>query len=180
MNRKTFLKGLGRTGIVALLPANAVFAASRTYPARSKTKEKIVAADEGTELRVLGNAQRHKVVGSDTDNQIFEWVEYLDPGSGIPPHVHEKEDEIFRVIKGKVEIVIDQRSTVLEEGDMAFAPKNIPHSWKVIGEEKAQLSISAFPSGMEHMFHDLSQLPEGKPDFERVASICARYGITFV
>ncbi len=180
MDRKTFLTHLGGTGVAAILPANVLFAASGKSALMKKIKEKVVSAKEGTELMVLGNPQRHKIVGTDTDNQIFEWVEYLDPGSGIPTHIHTEEDEIFRVLKGKVEIVIDQKATILEEGDMAFAPKTIPHSWKVIGEEKAQMSISAFPSGMEHMFHELSQLPEGKPDFEKVASICSRYGITFV
>ena len=179
MDRKTFLTRLGGTGAVALMPVNALMAGLKKTVV-NKSREKIVPAEGGTELRVLGNPQKHKVVGQDTDNQIFEWVDDLHPGSGIPPHIHTREDEIFRVLKGKVEIMVDHKSTVLEEGDMAFAPKNMVHSWKVVGEETAQMWVSAFPSGMEHMFHELSELPEGKPDFEKVASICNRYGITFI
>ncbi len=179
MDRKTFLTRLGGTGAVALLPANALMAALEK-PVEKKAREKIIPADGGIELRVLGNPQTHKVVGEDTDSQIFEWVDNAEPGFGTPPHIHTREDEIFRVLKGKVEIMVDNKSTVLEAGDMAYAPKNLVHSWTVVGNEKAQMWVSAFPSGMEHMFHELSQLPEGKPDFEKVASICTRYGITFV
>jgi hypothetical protein len=30
------------------------------------------------------------------------------------------------------------------------------------------------------MFKELSELPEGSPDFPKVAEICGRHGITFV
>jgi quercetin dioxygenase-like cupin family protein len=68
----------------------------------------------------------------------------------------------------------------LNEGDVAFAPKNIPHAWTVVGTEKAKMITSAFPAGIEHMFRELAQLPPGPPDFAKVAEICAKQGITFV
>ena len=63
---------------------------------------------------------------------------------------------------------------------MAFAPKNLVHAWKVVGEEDAKMWVSAFPSGMEHMFHELNALPVGPPDLKKVAEICDGYGIQFV
>lgn len=181
MNRKRFLVQLGGTGLATLLPltsAKAFF--TENLPLISKLKEKIVRKNEGTELRVFGNPQWQKVVGDDTQNQVFEWVDDLAPGSGIPPHIHTKEDEIFRVITGEVEIMVDGKTTTLKKGDMAFAPKNLVHSWKVVGDEKATMWVSAFPSGMEHMFHELHELPPGPPDFEKVSKICETYGIRFV
>jgi quercetin dioxygenase-like cupin family protein len=94
--------------------------------------------------------------------------------------VHTQEDEIFRVIKGQVEVMIDGKTTILSEGDVAFAPKNLPHAWKVVGTVKAKMITSAFPAGIEYMFQELAQLPEGPPDFNKVAEICAKQGITFV
>lgn len=181
MNRKRFLAQLGGTGLAALLPltsAKAFFKENRLL--KNIPKEKIVRNNEGTELRIFGNPQLQKIVGDDTDNQVFEWVDDLAPGSGIPPHVHTKEDEIFRVIAGKVEIIVDGKTTTLKKGDMAFAPKNVTHSWKVVGDENATMWVSAFPSGMEHMFHELHALPPGPPDFEKVSKICETYGIRFV
>lgn len=181
MNRKRFLAQLGGSGLAMVLPLTSAKAFFKEHmPLRYKRKEKIVRNNEGTELRIFGNPQWHKVVGDDTENQVFEWVDDLAPGSGIPPHVHTKEDEIFRVVAGEVEIMVDGNTTTLQQGDMAFAPKNVVHSWKVVGDEKATMRVSAFPSGMEHMFHELHALPPGPPDFEKVSKICETYGIRFV
>lgn len=141
---------------------------------------KIIKDKEGEILNVLGDIQTHKLIGSETDNQIVEWVDDIEPGVGIPPHIHTKEDEIFRVIKGQIEIKIDGKTTVLEAGDTAFAPKNVAHSWTVVGSEKAKMITSAFPAGIEIMFGELANLPSGPPDFEKVTKICENYGITFV
>lgn len=181
MNRKQFIKttglGLGITLIPSLFQSQTnIFKAE----VLTKANPKIVKDNEGNVLNVIGDIQTHKLMGSDTANQIFEWANNVDPGVGIPPHVHTLEDEIFRVIKGRIEIMVDGKTTILEAGDVAFAPKNVPHAWKVVGTEKAKMITSAFPAGMEHMFKKLSELPAGPPDFPKVAAICAEHGITFV
>jgi quercetin dioxygenase-like cupin family protein len=76
--------------------------------------------------------------------------------------------------------MIDGKTTILEPGDIAFAPKNIPHSWTVVGTEKAKMITSAFPAGIELMFRELADLPSEHPDFKNVSEICNRYGITFI
>jgi len=181
MNRKRFLTRLGRTSLLALLPLTSAKAFLRNNPiTKFYSKAKIVREGEGTQVYVFGNPQYHKVVGADTGEQVFEWVDNIPPGSGIPPHVHTKEDEIFRILQGEVEIKIDGKATILKEGDMAFAPKNLVHSWKVVGKQKAKMWVSAFPSGMEHMFHELKDLPPGPPDPKKLAEISEGYGIQFV
>ncbi|WP_339711580.1 cupin domain-containing protein [uncultured Kriegella sp.] len=179
MDRKTFIKttslGIGLTIIPTVSCANQAISNETT-----QANPKIVENSEGKVYNVIGDIQTHKLVGSDTGNQIVEWVDDVEPGVGIPPHIHTKEDEIFRVIKGQVEILIGSQTIVLEEGDIAFAPKNIAHSWKVVGTEKAKMITSAFPAGIEYMFAELSDLPPGPPNFEKVAEICGRHGIRFV
>ena len=144
------------------------------------TKPKIVKDTDGDILNVINDIQTHKLVDSDTKNQIVEWVDNVEPRVGIPPHIHTKEDEIFRVIKGQIEIMVDGKTSILNEGDIAFAPKEIPHSWKVVGTEKAKMITSAFPVGIENMFKELAKLPAVPPDFEKVSKICAKHGISFV
>ncbi|GMN10725.1 hypothetical protein MTsPCn9_23000 [Croceitalea sp. MTPC9] len=181
MDRKRFLTQLGGTSLVALFPLSSAKAFFKSNPlSKFWSKAKIVRKEEGTQLRVFGNPQWHKVVGADTENQVFEWVDDLAPGSGIPLHIHTKEDEVFRVLEGEVEIMVGENTTILKKGDMAFAPKNLMHSWKVVGKQKAKMWVSAFPSGMEHMFHELHAMPQGPPDLKKVADICKTYGIQFV
>jgi len=181
MDRKRFLKASGIGLGIALVPGMIQCqSASANNDYSDKTESKIIKDGEGNVLNVIGDIQTHKLAGSETGNQIVEWVSNVEPGVGIPPHIHTREDEIFRVITGQVEIMVDGETTVLNEGDVAYAPKNIPHSWTVVGTEKAKMITSAFPAGIEFMFQELGELPEGPPDFEKVAAICAKQGISFV
>ncbi len=181
MDRKNFIKTAGLGIGVALLPGVAISKDLLNKEiSTTKLESKIIRAGEGKVLNVLGDIQTHKLLGSDTDNQIVEWVDDVEPGVGIPPHIHTKEDEIFRVIKGEIEIMVDGKTTVLKAGDTAFAPKNIPHAWKVVGTEKAKMITSAFPAGIEMMFKELANLPPGPPDFEKIAKICGNHGISFL
>tara|TARA_R110000868_G_scaffold118387_2_gene313972 strand:- start:152 stop:697 length:546 start_codon:yes stop_codon:yes gene_type:complete len=181
MDRKKFIKTSGIGLGIALMPS--VLHCSPNYTEKSSSNNaepKIVKDAEGTIFNVIGDIQTHKLVGSDTGNQLVEWVDNVVPGVGIPPHIHTLEDEIFRVVKGQIEIMVDGKTTILNEGDVAFAPKSVQHSWKVVGTEKAKMITTAFPAGIEHMFKDLAKLPEGPPDFEKVTAICANHGIRFV
>lgn len=181
MDRKRFIK-TSRIGLGLALIPNMLQSQNPTADKYhlNNAKPKIVKDSEGNILNVIGDIQTHKLVGSDTGNQIVEWVDNVEPGVGIPPHIHTKEDEIFRVIKGQIEIMVDGKTTILNEGDVAFAPRNIPHSWKAVGSQKTKMITSAFPAGIEHMFEELAKLPVGPPNFERVAEICGKHGISFV
>ena len=180
MDRKKFIKASGIGLGLALIPGILRGENPKAEKNHTNVQPKIIKDLEGDILNVIGDIQTHKLIGSETGNQIVEWVDNVEPGVGIPPHVHTKEDEIFRVIKGQVELMIDGKTTVLNEGDVAFAPKKIPHSWKVIGTEKAKMITSAFPAGIEQMFKELAKLPAGPPNFEKVSAICEKHGISFV
>ncbi|WGK64865.1 cupin domain-containing protein [Croceiramulus getboli] len=177
MNRKEFLKTSGIGLGFALVPGIVL---GKTTSTTSSGKPKIIKDGQGEVLNVIGDLQTHKLVGTETEGQITEWVDDVEPGTGIPPHVHTQEDEIFRVVKGEVEIRVGDSTTVLKAGDVAFAPKNIPHAWKVVGTEKARMITSAFPSGIEDMFQELAVLPAGPPDLVKVSDICRKYGIRFI
>ncbi|WOD43489.1 cupin domain-containing protein [Hwangdonia lutea] len=181
MNRNKFLKTSG-IGLSLLFIPSLMQGRSESLKNHYENngKSKIIKDSEGGVLNVIGDVQTRKLAGSDTGNQIVEWVDNVEPGVGIPSHIHTKEDEIFRVIKGQVEIMVDGKTTVLNEGDIAYAPKNISHSWKVVGTEKAKMMTSAFPAGIEHMFSELAKLPDGPPDFKKVSEICGKHGIRFV
>jgi quercetin dioxygenase-like cupin family protein len=145
-----------------------------------KMNSKIVKNDEGQRLNVLGDSQNIKLTGKDTNGQFALIEQHNEPGVGIPPHVHENEDEVFQVIEGQVEMRIGEQTTLLNSGDLIFCPKGIPHSWKVVGKQNARAMLSIFPAGLETMFEELAQLPSGPPDLEKVGEICGQYGLRFV
>lgn len=177
MNRKDFLKSttLG-IGIFSVSPVLANL--SPEIP--DNISPKIVRNEEGQILNVIGDNQNIKLTGEDTGGQYTLIEQNNKPGIGIPPHVHENEDEVFQVLSGQVAMNIGEKSTVLNAGDIIFCPKGIPHSWKVVGEENARAMLSIFPAGLEAMFNELAQLPAGPPDLEKVGQICSKYKVRFV
>jgi len=184
MNRKTFIKNSGLGLALTLFPSIAFSQIkSSTVLSRNgltKLLPKIVRNKQGKTLNVLGDQQTIKLTGKDTNGQFTLIEEFNDPGTGIPPHVHENEDEIFKVLEGEMELTVGGETTVLKAGDLAFGPRGIPHSWRIIGDKKAKVILSVFPSGIEDMFEELSQLPAGPPNFEKIAKICKNYGIKFL
>ncbi|MEP2935781.1 MAG: cupin domain-containing protein [Gilvibacter sp.] len=190
MERKKFLKstaiGIGALSIIPMI--NACKSESKKDIADQSDgkkvidlqKPKIVKNSDGNKLNVLGDNQNIKLTGEDTNGQYTLIEQNNEPGVGIPPHVHENEDEVFQVLAGQVEMSIGKNITTLNAGDIIFCPKGVPHSWKVVGQEKARAMLSIFPAGLEGMFQELAQLPAGPPDMEKVSGICAKYSLKFV
>ncbi|GJM62971.1 cupin domain-containing protein [Persicobacter diffluens] len=141
---------------------------------------KLIKKQEGRKLNVIGDQQTIKLTGKDTNGQFALVEQFNVPGAGIPLHVHENEDEVFHVLSGQVEITINGETQIMEAGDMVFCPRGAAHAFVIVGEEKARVMLSIFPAGLENMFEELAQLPEGPPDFAKVTEICGRYQITFL
>jgi quercetin dioxygenase-like cupin family protein len=184
MNRKHFLKtsaiGIGTLALAPVGVANTKMFTPKSDSGSNSTEPKIVRKDQGKSQIVLGDHQQLKLSGKDT-NGLYTLIEqYNDPGMEIPMHVHQDEDEVFHVLSGSLEVKIGEETKVLSAGDLGFCPKGIPHSWKVVGSEKARVMLSMFPAGLELMFDELAQLPAGPPDMEKLAAICANYNIQFV
>ena len=141
---------------------------------------RLVRAGEGPEIDVIGDTMTFKLTGADTGGQFALIAQANAPGTGIPMHVHDHEDEVFRVISGTLLLQVAGEVFDLRAGDVAFCPRGIPHAWRVTGEEMARVDLSIFPAGLEHMFEAIAAHEPGPPAPETVAAICGRYGVRFV
>ncbi|MCP9234676.1 cupin domain-containing protein [Lewinella sp. JB7] len=177
MKRIAFLRTtLAAGAATALRPLSA-----RPAPPGDPVLEpRIVRSDEGQRVNVLGDRMTFKLTGEDTAGRVTVIEETNDPGVMIPPHVHDNEDEIFRVLEGELEVTVGGETTVLRAGDTAFGPRGVAHSWKTVGTGTTRVILTAFPSGIETMFEEIGGLPAGPPDMPTVFGICERYGIRFV
>ncbi|MEM8510218.1 MAG: cupin domain-containing protein [Bacteroidota bacterium] len=143
-------------------------------------KPKILKEGEGEKQLLLGDRQTIKLTGKDTNNQYTQIEHVSNPGMGIPLHIHRDEDEVFHVLEGELEIQVGDEVKVLKSGDIGFCPRGIPHSWRVVGDQKVKLMLCVFPSGIEHMFKEIAALPAGPPDLEVLRQISEKYNIRFV
>ena len=109
---------------------------------------------------------------------------YFRKGGEPPPHFHKLEDETFYILEGEILFHIGDKKFTAKAGDVAFAPKEIPHQFSLVNETaKALLLIS--PAGIETFFKEFSvpaqslelpPLPEGRPPAEFFDNMLRRAG----
>ena len=75
----------------------------------------------------------------------------------MPPlHVHRRDDETFHVLEGEVTLFIGGDRIVLGPGQAAFAPRHVPHTYRVESEQARWLVI-ATPAGFEAFVREVSE-----------------------
>jgi quercetin dioxygenase-like cupin family protein len=115
-------------------------------------------------------------------NGAFGLVENweMPPGFASPYHTHHREDESFYILEGQFALVIDGKWQRVGRGTFAFGPRGVPHGFKVVGNEPAQMLLQATPGGFEQFVIELGQPltdPVTPPDIPRLIETAARYGI---
>lgn len=107
------------------------------------------------------------------------------PGDAPPLHVHSDEDEAFHVLEGELTVHIgDAAPLVLRAGDAAFAPRAVPHVYRVTSRAPARWLGTTTGGQFAAFVGELStpaaapRLPEA-PDIDpaHVAAVAARHGI---
>jgi len=99
-----------------------------------------------------------------------------------PWHVHHREDEMFYLLEGNVLFKCGDELFQAGSGSFIFLPRDIPHSYKNIGETAARWLILTTPAGIERFFMEAGTpaLEDGlRPqplDPKKLAAIAAKYG----
>jgi quercetin dioxygenase-like cupin family protein len=71
------------------------------------------------------------------------------PGAGFPPHVHDDYEEVFYVLAGELEYLIDGTWTQAPAGSTIFVPPGHVHAWRNTTDQPArQLAITGPAEGM--------------------------------
>lgn len=125
----------------------------------------------------MNGRQNIKLSAADTDGKMSVIFSVVPAGSGIPVHVHSREDETFEITEGELEVTLNGNVHILGKGDMVFMPKNVPHGFRAVKD--TSMWVTLIPGGAEHMFVELAMLPPGQPDMVKVSAICDDYGIQF-
>jgi quercetin dioxygenase-like cupin family protein len=136
---------------------------------------KIIRSPEGQIL--MAGRQNIKLNATDTGGAMSVTFSIVPAGSGIPVHVHSREDETFEITEGELEVTLNGEVQILGKGDMVFMPQNSPHGFRAITD--TSMWVTLVPGGAENMFVELAALPPGPPDMAKVAAICNDYGIQF-
>jgi quercetin dioxygenase-like cupin family protein len=107
---------------------------------------------------------------------------YFRKGGEPPAHFHRNEDEIFYILEGEVRFHIGEKTFTAKAGDVAYAPREIPHQFSLV-TETARAALLITPPGMETFFKefgkpaqslDLPPVAEGQPPAEFLDNMLRR------
>lgn len=84
-------------------------------------------------------------------------VNQLRAGSGPGPyHRHDRAENVYLVLEGRVAVLLDGVAHVLEPGDAAFIPRGVPHSATNVGDGDALLVEVYAPAGADFIVEEAS------------------------
>lgn len=142
----------------------------------------IVSPGAGKDLHAFGNILTVMLSGEHTGNQLSVMSEVTPPGGGPPTHMHNREDEIFLVMEGRISYCVNGDWTEVEPGGVVYLPRGIAHSFRNVGDTPSRHWIITTPSGFEVFFARCAdEFAKGPmPDMRRIAEIFDEHGISML
>ena len=99
----------------------------KSFVYRAQEREVLVDEASGTEII--------KVSPEESDSIGLATSRFTSAGSGIAPHSHEDEDEVFFVHRGSGTFLLGEERVSVGEGDIVFIPKGEWHGFQNGDEE---------------------------------------------
>ena len=126
--------------------------------------------------------------GADTGGAYCLLEVSLAPGMAVPRHTHTREDEVYFVLEGELEVTVGDKIFVLGPGETLLAPRDIPHKLRNSGNTTNHYLLVFSPSGFEKFIMatavpapDNAVAPTEPPAvaIQNVHKLATDYGILF-
>jgi mannose-6-phosphate isomerase-like protein (cupin superfamily) len=144
-----------------------------------------MASDDG-ELCFVGTARdpvRLKVSSqTDPTTHLAMIVQDVSPGTAIPVHLHEREDEIILIQSGTGVASLGETDTAVGAGSVLWVPKGTWHGGRNTGPGILKWTGIYSPAGFEGYFREISRPPGVTPpqrSTEEWEALDRRYGIRY-
>lgn len=124
-----------------------------------------------------------------TNNQFSSFENFLPPKRmGPPPHVHKDLDEVMRVLKGTVTVMVGEELFEVQEGGWHLRPHGIVHTFWNAGNEPAifleiypNQNFEVFLEEMIKLFGEFAKekiSPDSQESRKRQDELLSEWGIT--
>lgn len=131
----------------------------------------------GTPALAFGN-HVIRMMAANTGGSFGMLEAIVPPGEGSPLHVHEREDEFFRVLSGRFGFWCAGDYVELAEGGCIALPRGVPHRFRNVGETEGRLMVVVTPGGFENFFSIIELCKPETP--EQIASVAMDFGLTLL
>jgi quercetin dioxygenase-like cupin family protein len=135
---------------------------NNSKPSKEHKVAKFVRSEEAEKLKLpAGEDYKFLLTAKDTNNIISVFDCELPKDNLAPYHFHEIDAELFYILKGEVEIVVEGISSIAKEGDIAIAGTYVNRSFKAL--QDSRLLIFNVPAGpSENQLRHLASLKQGE------------------
>ena len=146
-------------------------------------------------IKYMGQVITVLAKGAETNGRFAFMEVKVRPGLEPPPHIHEREHELFFVLEGAIRFYTPETTFDVQVGGVAFLPQGEPHTFACLTKEIRALLLAAASGektvGMDGYFLEMGEpardmiLPDatatnGVEDPEQAINIGASWGIRFL
>jgi mannose-6-phosphate isomerase-like protein (cupin superfamily) len=139
----------------------------------------IVPPGEGEQLRWGGPAAGGVTILVDPSNtgetSFCVLTQSLDPGAMVPPHHHERAEQVLFVMSGRGAITLGDHEVEAISGAAVHVPKGTVHSITNTGDEPLTILEATSPPGFQEIFREMHRV--GEPTLEDIVQMGARHDI---
>ena len=122
------------------------------------SRSRLIQHGRGERMKVRGGWLSFLAVGEQTGGAYGLIETANDPSTGVPLHVHEREDETWFVLEGEYTFEVGGQTFRAGPGDYVFGPRHVPHSYANRTEALARALIMVTPAGFEGFWRESANL----------------------
>lgn len=153
----------------------------------SRPQPYVLDTEQGRAIWHRGTLMHFKAVGADNGGRFWLAEQTAAAGTGVPPHVHAREDELWYVLDGEISFHVGEEEVRTTAGSVVYGPRGVAHAYRV-ESPTARLLCLGTPAGFEDFFFQTGEparalaVPPspGPADLERFAAALARFGVRLV
>src|SRR5271163_657433 len=113
-------------------------------------------------IKYMGQVITVLAKGTETNGRLAFMEVKIRPGMEPPPHIHEREHELFFVLEGAIRFYTPEKTFEVQAGGVGFLPQGKPHTFACLTEEiRALIMVGA--TGDETVGMDGYLLAMGEP-----------------
>jgi quercetin dioxygenase-like cupin family protein len=100
---------------------------------------------------------------------------------GAPPHFHTRASELFVVLGGSLQVLVEDRLHVLDQGDVLLVPPRVPHAFGAVPDADADV-LFVFTPGMDRFdyYRLLDRVHRGEAEPREIGESQTRFDNHYV
>ena len=112
----------------------------------------VVPPGGGRVVAAFGDTLAIKLGDAETGGALTLAFATTPPGGGPPPHRHLDEDELFILVEGREEYLLDGGWTAVEPGSVVYVPRGAVHTFRNVGDAPSRKWTLTTSGGFDRFF----------------------------